>query len=60
MLLDVLEIAVIVVAARLFGKVAQRLGQPALIGEVVAGLRWDPACSACYRVARIFASFPAS
>lgn len=41
-LLDVLEIAVIVVAARLFGKVAQRLGQPALIGEVVAGIALGP------------------
>lgn len=40
--LVLLDIAVIVVTARLFGKVARRLGQPAVIGEVVAGIALGP------------------
>jgi K+:H+ antiporter len=37
-----LDLAVIVVLARLFGAVARRLGQPAVIGEIVAGILLGP------------------
>ncbi|ORB82813.1 hypothetical protein B1987_01995 [Mycobacterium kansasii] len=40
--LSVVDIAVIVVVARLFGKLATRLRQPAVIGEVVAGIALGP------------------
>lgn len=37
-----LDIAVIIVAARLFGRVARMLRQPAVIGEIVAGIALGP------------------
>jgi Kef-type K+ transport system membrane component KefB len=37
-----LDIAVIVVLARLFGQVARRFRQPAVIGEIVAGIALGP------------------
>ncbi|VAZ76587.1 cation:proton antiporter domain-containing protein [Mycobacterium persicum] len=40
--LVLLDVVVIVVTARLFGKVAPRLGQPAVIGEVLAGIALGP------------------
>jgi Kef-type K+ transport system membrane component KefB len=38
----ILDIAVIVLVARLFGKVARRFGQPPVIGEVIAGIALGP------------------
>lgn len=38
----VLGLVVIVVVARLFGRVARRLGQPPVIGEIVAGILLGP------------------
>lgn len=37
-----LDIAVIVVLARLFGHAARRLRQPAVVGEIVAGIALGP------------------
>lgn len=37
-----LQLAVILLAARLFGAVARRLGQPAVIGEMLAGIGLGP------------------
>jgi Kef-type K+ transport system membrane component KefB len=37
-----LDIVVILAAARLFGAAAQKLGQPAVIGEIVAGIALGP------------------
>jgi Kef-type K+ transport system membrane component KefB len=37
-----LDIAVIIVAARLFGRIARLLRQPAVIGEIVAGIALGP------------------
>ncbi|HEY3254983.1 MAG TPA: cation:proton antiporter, partial [Polyangiaceae bacterium] len=38
----VLQTCVIIVAARLIGKLARRLGQPAVIAEVIAGILLGP------------------
>jgi len=38
----ILDIAVIIVVARLFGRLARKLNQPAVIGEVVAGIALGP------------------
>lgn len=40
----VAQIAVLLFTARLFGEVAQRLGQPAVIGELLAGITLGPSC----------------
>ncbi|MGD9528421.1 cation:proton antiporter [Pseudonocardia sp.] len=37
-----LDIAIIVAMARVFGRLAQRVGQPAVIGEIVAGIALGP------------------
>lgn len=37
-----LDIAIIVVIARLFGRLAQKLRQPAVIGEIIAGILLGP------------------
>lgn len=37
-----LDLAVIVVVARLMGRLARRLGQPAVVGEIVAGILLGP------------------
>jgi Kef-type K+ transport system membrane component KefB len=37
-----LDVAVVVVAARLVGRLFRRLGQPAVIGEIVAGIALGP------------------
>lgn len=37
-----LDIAVIIVVARVFGRVARRLRQPAVVGEIVAGIALGP------------------
>lgn len=37
-----LAIVVIIIVARLFGRLAQRVGQPAVIGEIVAGILMGP------------------
>src|SRR5215211_923209 len=43
LLLPVLvQLAVIIVAARLFGTLARRVGQPSVVGEIVAGLILGP------------------
>jgi Kef-type K+ transport system membrane component KefB len=43
LLLPVLiQLAVIIAAARLFGALARRVGQPAVVGEIVAGLLLGP------------------
>src|SRR5215211_1022832 len=43
LLLPVLvQLAVIIVAARLFGTLARRAGQPSVVGEIVAGLILGP------------------
>lgn len=36
------DLALIILLARLFGAVAKRLGQPAVIGEIVAGIALGP------------------
>ena len=38
----ILDIAVIIVVARLFGRLALKLNQPAVIGEIVAGIALGP------------------
>lgn len=38
----ILDIAVIIVVARLFGRLARKLNQPAVIGEIVAGIALGP------------------
>ena len=38
----VLDLAVIVVLARLLGALARRLGQPAVIGEILGGILLGP------------------
>src|SRR5262245_16758649 len=43
LLLPVLvQLIVIIAAARLFGALAQRVGQPSVVGEIVAGLLLGP------------------
>jgi len=37
-----LDLAVIVLLARLMGRLAVRLGQPAVIGEIIAGILLGP------------------
>jgi Kef-type K+ transport system membrane component KefB len=37
-----LDVAIVVVAARLMGRLFRRLGQPAVIGEIVAGIALGP------------------
>src|SRR5438874_7626481 len=37
-----LQLAIIIAAARLFGMLARRVGQPAVVGEIVAGLVLGP------------------
>src|SRR5438067_7437941 len=37
-----LQLAVIIAAARLFGALARKVGQPAVVGEIVAGLMLGP------------------
>ncbi|MGW6427380.1 cation:proton antiporter [Nocardia sp. NPDC055053] len=37
-----MDLVMIVIAARLLGRVAERLGQPAVIGEIVAGIVFGP------------------
>ena len=37
-----LDIAVVLIAARTLGTVAQRLGQPRVIGEILAGIVLGP------------------
>ena len=40
--LVVLDIAVIVIVARLMGRLCQRIGQPAVVGEIFAGVALGP------------------
>ena len=42
LLFVLLDVAVVVAAARLFGWAFQRMGQPAVIGEIVAGITLGP------------------
>ena len=42
LLLLLLDLAIIIAAARLFGALARKLGQPGVIGEIVAGLLLGP------------------
>ncbi|MGE0029426.1 cation:proton antiporter [Pseudonocardia sp.] len=37
-----IDVAIIVAVARVFGRLAQRIGQPAVIGEIVAGIALGP------------------
>jgi Kef-type K+ transport system membrane component KefB len=37
-----LDVAIVIVAARLMGRLFQRLGQPAVIGEILAGIMLGP------------------
>lgn len=37
-----LDVAIVVAVARLFGRLFQRMGQPAVIGEIVAGIALGP------------------
>ena len=37
-----IDLAIIIVAARSFGALAKRVGQPAVIGEIVAGILLGP------------------
>ncbi len=39
-----LQIAILLFAARLFGEIAQRLGQPSVVGELLAGIVLGPSC----------------
>ena len=36
------DIAIILVVARLFGKLANRVGQPTVVGEILAGIALGP------------------
>ncbi|MCE2929324.1 MAG: cation:proton antiporter, partial [Candidatus Caenarcaniphilales bacterium] len=36
------QISVLLLTARLFGEIANRIGQPAVIGEILAGVFWGP------------------
>jgi Kef-type K+ transport system membrane component KefB len=38
----VLDLVIIIVAARLLGALARKLGQPAVIGEIIAGILLGP------------------
>lgn len=38
----VVQVAVLLATARAFGWVAQRLGQPSVVGEILAGVVWGP------------------
>jgi Kef-type K+ transport system membrane component KefB/nucleotide-binding universal stress UspA family protein len=40
----VLQIAVLLFAARALGELVQRLGQPAVVGEILAGIALGPSC----------------
>lgn len=42
LLLLLLDLAVIIAAARIFGALARKMGQPAVIGEIVAGILLGP------------------
>ncbi|MET0317637.1 MAG: cation:proton antiporter, partial [Rhodococcus fascians] len=38
----ILDVAIIVVVARLFGRLARKVGQPAVVGEIIAGIALGP------------------
>jgi Kef-type K+ transport system membrane component KefB len=42
LLFVLLDVAVVVAAARVFGWAFQRMGQPAVVGEIVAGITLGP------------------
>lgn len=50
-LLLLIQIAVLLAAARIFGELALRLGQPSVVGEISAGILLGPSC--------LSAAFPA-
>lgn len=52
-----LALAVIVAAARLFGTLARRLGQPAVTGEILAGILLGPTLAGGAVTAAIFPSY---
>ena len=39
-----LEIIIVIAATQLLGSVFKKIGQPAVIGEIVAGILWDLHC----------------
>jgi K+:H+ antiporter len=41
------DLAIIVLLARLLGMAAKRLGQPPVLGEIIAGILLGPTCSTC-------------
>lgn len=49
-----LDLAIIIVAARTCGAIAKRMGQPAVIGEVIAGIILGPTL-----LGRLFPGLPA-
>ncbi|MGH3217134.1 MAG: cation:proton antiporter [Streptosporangiaceae bacterium] len=53
----ILALAVIVVAARLFGVLARRLGQPAVTGEILAGILLGPTLAGGATTAAVFPSY---
>jgi K+:H+ antiporter len=53
----ILALAVIVVAARLFGVLARRLGQPAVTGEILAGILLGPTLAGGAVTAAVFPSY---
>jgi Kef-type K+ transport system membrane component KefB len=53
----ILALAVIVVAARLFGVLARRLGQPAVTGEILAGILLGPTLAGGAITATVFPSY---
>ncbi|MBI3967110.1 MAG: cation:proton antiporter [Chloroflexi bacterium] len=54
LLLLLLDLAIIIVAARTFGALARRMGQPGVIGEIVAGILLGPTV-----LGRLFPGLPA-
>src|SRR5688572_15046629 len=50
-----LDLAIIIVAARSLGALARRIGQPAVIGEIVAGILLGPSV-----LGRLFPGLPAA
>lgn len=53
----ILALAVIVAAARLFGVLARRLGQPAVTGEILAGILLGPTLAGGAITAAVFPSY---
>ena len=54
-----LQIAAVLIAARALGALMQRLGQPAVIGEILAGIVLGPSVLGAIAPAAVSALFPA-